>query len=90
MTWLVSWLGFCATELRKHLLWPLVGAAVPVQMRDEMRRRAPAKPFHLNNHLSGRNYLLGDRFSAADAYLAWFLLLVPVAGSRSRAGPGRT
>ena len=29
----------------------------------------------LENQLKGREYLLGDKFSAADAYLTWFFVL---------------
>ncbi|WP_121939229.1 glutathione S-transferase C-terminal domain-containing protein [Eilatimonas milleporae] len=29
----------------------------------------------MNDHLADRPYLLGDSFSAADAYLTWFFVL---------------
>ena len=77
---LVRWLGFCATELHKALLWPVFNPTSPEEMKLAVMKLAPAKFEFLDDHLTSRLYLLGDKASAADAYLIWFLTLAPAAG----------
>ena len=44
-------------------------------MKDRIRDLAPQRFELLDDHLAGRPFLLGDSFSAADAYLTWFFVL---------------
>lgn len=77
---LVSWLCFCATELHKHVLWPIFRGDAPEAVKQYARTLAPKKLAYLDNHLAGRDVLIGERMSAADAYLVWILLLTHDAG----------
>lgn len=53
--------------------------------KNEICALAPDHLALLNAHLGTRAFLVGDRFTAADAYLVWFLVFsaraqVPIAG----------
>jgi len=76
---LVSWLGFCATELHKHLLWPLFRQA-PSEIQSFARSLAPPKLAFVDEHLASRSFLVGEDFTAADAYLMWVLSMTRTGG----------
>jgi len=77
---LVEWLSFVATELHKKVLWPIYNRGVPDASRAHAREAAPRVFDHLARHLAARDYLVADRFTAADAYLIWALHLARLAG----------
>jgi glutathione S-transferase len=70
----LEWLNFIATELHKGF-GPLWRPDTPGEMREIVKATLAIKFNHLEKHLTGRAFLLGDRFSAADAYaftvLSW-------------------
>lgn len=72
---MLRWLAFCATELHKGLFRVVFYQEATEEVKDRVRALAPLRFEVLENHLNGRDYLLGDRFSAADAYLTWFFVL---------------
>ncbi len=72
---LVRWLGFTATELHKQILRVVFYPEATDRVKDNFRALVPDRFALLDTHLSTRAYLLGDRFSAADAYLIWFFVL---------------
>jgi glutathione S-transferase len=72
---LVRWLGFCATELHKQIFRVVFYPEADDGTKDRVRALAPQRFALLDVHLADRAYLLGDAFSAADAYLAWFFVL---------------
>lgn len=76
---LVEWLSLVGTELHKRVVWPLYNR-VPDPVRAHARDRAPHVFDHLARHLATRAYLVGDRFTGADAYLVWALHLARLAG----------
>jgi glutathione S-transferase len=76
----VEWLSLVATELHKKVLWPLHNRGVPDAVRTHARDAAPPVLDHLARHLAERGHLVGDRFTAADAYLVWALHLAGIAG----------
>jgi glutathione S-transferase len=83
---LQAWLTFVATELHKAyspwLFHPEVGAAA----QGFARRRIAARLGFVEAHLAANGpYLLGDRFTAADAYL--FTILGWSAPARVDLGP---
>ena len=49
-------------------------------MKDNFRKLSLSRLQRLNAHLTDRSALVGTTYSAADAYLAWFLTLAPKAG----------
>lgn len=77
---LLRWLGFVATEIHKRGLAPIFSPDAPDAVRD-FARSAIHKAFRVADaHLSTRQGLLGDGFTAADAYLFWALTITPHGG----------
>ena len=72
---MARWVAFCATELHKQIFRVVFYPEATDEVKDRVRDLAPLRFEVLNNHLSSRPYLLGDHFSAADAYLTWFFVL---------------
>lgn len=77
---LLDALSFVATEVHKRVLWPQFNSGVPDLVRAHAREAAPPAFDQLERHLDGRDYLVGDRFTVADAYLVWALQLAQLAG----------
>jgi glutathione S-transferase len=65
---LQQWLCFIGTELHKGLFIPLFDQKAPEGTRAYTLKKCESRLNYLNNHLTGREFLL-DRFSVADAYL---------------------
>ncbi len=65
---LQSWLNFISTELHKQFS-PLFNKAVPDEYKAMVKEKLAARFDAINAHLSGNKHLLGESFSAADAYL---------------------
>lgn len=74
---LLEWLSFIATELHKKVLWPIFNRPTEHEAVRFARDAAAAVFDHLERRLAGRSYVLGEKFSAADAHLAWALCLCP-------------
>lgn len=66
---LQQWLSFVGTELHKLIFNPLLSSKSNDGAKAFARELAPERLAYLNDHLTGRDYLL-DGFSVADAYLA--------------------
>lgn len=77
---LVQWVSFCATELHKHIAWPIFRSDAPDEVKNYARSFAPQALGYVDQHLEDQNFLLGTDFCAADAYLTWFLALTRTAG----------
>lgn len=77
---MVRWLGFTATELHKQILRVVFYPEATAHVKDKFRALAPDRFALLEAHLCTRDFLTADRFTAADAYLVWFLLLADRAG----------
>ena len=75
----VEWLNFVATELHKGF-GPLWRKDTPAEMREIVKQNIGGKLGYLSCHIEGRDYLLGDAFSAADAYAFTILSWAPVVG----------
>ncbi|HEX5999132.1 MAG TPA: glutathione transferase GstA [Hyphomicrobiaceae bacterium] len=65
---LQSWLNFISSEIHKSF-GPLFNPALPEAGRKIFLDRLANRFAHVNEHLAGRDYLLGKDFSVADAYL---------------------
>jgi glutathione S-transferase len=77
---LQEWLNFIATELHKAVLAPIFSRDTPEAVKDFARSRA-RKVFPIAaERLETSAHLMGERFSVADAYLIWVLLLARVGG----------
>lgn len=77
---MLRWIGFCATELHKQIFRIVFYDEATEAVKDRIRALAPARFEVLERHLTGQDYLLGEAFSAADAYLTWALFLSERAG----------
>jgi glutathione S-transferase len=72
---LQEWLSFVGTEIHKGFLFPTFW------YRDDASKAAARERIGnsvsiVAGHLAGHDYLVGDRFTVADGYLAWSLLLL--------------
>jgi glutathione S-transferase len=65
---LQEWLNYIATELHKGFGGPLFTNA-PEETKRAVREAYAKKLDFLTQHLQSRDFLLGERFTVADAYL---------------------
>lgn len=65
---LQEWLNFIATELHKGFS-PLFTPNLPDEAKEPAKARLNARLQWVDGELSGKNYLMGDVFTVADAYL---------------------
>lgn len=72
---MLRWIGFCATELHKQIFRIVFYPEATKEVKARIRALAPERFAYLDHHLIDRPYLLGETFSAADAYLIWALTL---------------
>jgi len=77
---MLRWIAFVSTELHKQILRIVFYNEATDSVKENFRALAPARFELLSDQLSSSPYLLGDSFSAADAYLSWFFLLAERAG----------
>ena len=77
---LIEWLNFVTTELHKKLVWPVFSTKTTPEMKQWTRELAPATFEPVARHLADREFLVGDRFTVADAYLFWALFVGPHGG----------
>jgi glutathione S-transferase len=64
----MEWLNFISTEVHKSYT-PLFNAAMPEEAKALYRERLRGRYRYLNEQLEGKSFLMGDAFSAPDAYL---------------------
>ncbi len=65
---LLEWLNFISTEVHKSI-GTIFNPAMPEEAKELMRARAKKRLDWIDGELAGKEYLLGERFSVADAYL---------------------
>jgi glutathione S-transferase len=65
---LMEWLNFVTSELHKGFS-PLFSPDTPEDYKTIARTRLSARLSYVNERLEGRQYLMGDQFTVADAYL---------------------
>lgn len=65
---LQEWISFIATELHKSFS-PLFSPATPEEFRATIRERLEKRFTFVTDQLAGRQFLMGERFTVADAYL---------------------
>lgn len=84
---LQEWLNFVTTELHKKLLWNVFSANTTPELKVWARASATATLDHVARHLASHDYLVGDGFTVADAYMFWGLLVAPHGGISLDAHP---
>ena len=65
---LVEWLNFITSELHKGFS-PLFDAAMPAEAKALFVAKLQDRLGYVDRQLEGRDYLMGERFCVADAYL---------------------
>lgn len=65
---LQSWLAFIGTEVHKNFT-PFFNPAATPEMRELARANLQRRLGYINDQLADRDFLMGDTFSVADAYL---------------------
>ncbi|MFZ2296842.1 MAG: glutathione transferase GstA [Aquabacterium sp.] len=65
---LQSWLAFIGTEVHKNFS-PFFNPAAPTEMKDLAGANLKRRLAYTNEQLAGHDYLMGETFSVADAYL---------------------
>ena len=65
---LMEWLSFVATELHKSF-GPLFAPTTPEEYKATVRQKLAQRLGYVDQKLAGKQYLLGDTFTVADAYL---------------------
>jgi glutathione S-transferase len=65
---LMEWLNFITSELHKGFS-PLFNKDFPEAGKEIHRKRVADRLAWVDSQLEGRQYLMGDTFSVADAYL---------------------
>ncbi len=65
---LQSWLSFITTELHKTFS-PLFSPKTPDEFKATTKEKLTDRFAYVDKQLEGRSFLLGEQFSAADAYL---------------------
>jgi glutathione S-transferase len=76
---LQEWLSFVGTEIHKAFLFPTFWYKDDAS-KASARERIGQTVSVASAHLANRDYLVGDRFTVADAHLGWALLLLGHAG----------
>jgi glutathione S-transferase len=66
---LQEWLTFLGTELHKGGFTPLFSPAANAEYKAATRERLAGRLQWVNEQIEGKQFLLGDDFSVADAYL---------------------
>ncbi len=66
---LQEWLTFTGIELHKGGFSPLFNAAVPADTKSMFKDKLLSRLQWVNGQLAGKTWVMGDTFSAADAYL---------------------
>jgi glutathione S-transferase len=72
---LQEWLSFVGCEIHKAFLFPTFWYKDDAA-KAAARERIDGSVSIAADHLSEREFLVGDRFTVADSYLAWSLLLL--------------
>ncbi|MCZ2498663.1 glutathione transferase GstA [Xylophilus sp. Kf1] len=65
---MLEWLNFIATELHKGF-GPLFNPSTPEDFKNATKLKLKSRFTWLDSQLEGRDFLTGDTFSVADAYL---------------------
>jgi glutathione S-transferase len=74
---LMEALNFVTTELHKKHVWPIFSSRPPAEAKEWARDTVNVPLAHAATRLESRDYLVGDTFTVADAYLFWVLFVLP-------------
>jgi glutathione S-transferase len=75
-----AWLNLITSEIHARNLAPIFGRTVPEEIKVRARENVIQSLEHVATTLVGRDYLVGESFTVADAYLWWALFALPHGG----------
>jgi len=75
---MLEWLSYIGSELHKGIFYPIFW--LDKHHAEAARKSARNRLQYLSDHLIDKEYIVGPHFTAADAYLGWWLILAPRAG----------
>lgn len=75
----LEWLSFVSTEIHKACFGVMFNPESPAEAKAYARATLPKKLEHVAGELGEREFLVGGRFTVADAYLTWALNLATLA-----------
>lgn len=78
---LMEWINFVGTELHKRILFTFFSPKSSAEMKEMVLSEIPEKLKIISKNLGENTYVLGDKFSTADAYLGWWLILAQKIGA---------
>jgi glutathione S-transferase len=73
---LQSWLGYVNSEVHKTI-GTMFNPALPDEMKGAVLEKNGAQLSYINGHLADKDFLMGDQFTVADAYLFITLSWMP-------------
>lgn len=76
----LEWVGYVSTEIHKGIYALIFNPTSPEEAKAFARALAERKFPILADRVANREFVVGDRFSIADAYLTWALSIAPHAG----------
>lgn len=82
----LEWLSFISSELHKGF-GPLLRPGGPEDTKTSIREKLGQRLGYVAQHLASRQYLVGDHFTIADAYLYTILTWTRIAGIDLSAWP---
>lgn len=74
----LQWLSYVGSELHKGIFYPIFW--FDEHHASSARKLAPERLSYLEDYFSTNDFLIGNSFTAADAYLFWWFVLAPRAG----------
>jgi len=74
----LQWLSYVGSELHKGIFYPIFW--YDEHHARSARKLAPERLAYVEEYLSTNDFLVGNSFTAADAYLFWWFVLAPRAG----------
>lgn len=77
---ILEWMSFIGADLHKGGFMPLFKATTPPAYKDLARQYVQGKLAWLNDQLAGRDFLMGDEFTIADAHCYTISMWAPVHG----------
>ncbi len=83
----LQWLGFVATELHSKTFANLFDKGLSDEAKVHVRDKAAARFERLSQHLADRDFLVGEHFTIADAYLVAVLNWCEYVGIDIKAWP---
>lgn len=83
---LQEWLNFISSEIHKAY-GPLFNPASTDEQREKARERVRLRLTYVDGQLAGRNFLLGESFTGADAYLYAVVNWAPRVGIATEGWP---